>query len=325
MESPSADPLASVIIAAHNAEGFIDDAIESVLRQSHENVELIVVDDGSDDATFHKASTALAQFVGHRAYQKRKGGVSSARNFGAKRVTDASKYLFFLDADDYLTREALAIMVAHLEAHTDVGLVGCQFFSTDCGGHALKPEHRSRICWPDGMLPRDLRDDELETPLEVFFGVTGQGPFALYRRSVFEQTAGWSEDLWGHTDTDMFIRMALEAPVHYLPNRLYVKRTVPSSLLHQPDRDALYTLLRKKWSIYDPGNEEKRRRLNQARIYYHTWHVPLRNLKVAARAFGEFLKRPRLHGLVWALRLAFDGVIGLFWACLGKKRMTPEE
>lgn len=95
----------SVIVAAYNAESFLRDCLDSVLRQTFVDFEIIIVDDGSKDntATIIKEFQRLDKRV--LGLFKENGGVTSAREAGVQ--VAKGKYLFFLDSDDYIPDTAL--------------------------------------------------------------------------------------------------------------------------------------------------------------------------------------------------------------------------
>lgn len=99
--------LISIIIPLYNKQNNIAKAIESVIRQSVKNWEIIVVDDGSIDGGANIVKTYKEKFNIQYIYQKNQG-VSSARNLGMK-VAEGS-WILFLDADDYLLDDSLAIL-----------------------------------------------------------------------------------------------------------------------------------------------------------------------------------------------------------------------
>ena len=104
-------PTITVIIPAYNCGAFIREAVESALGQSLKNVEIIVIDDGSTDDTLE----VLASISDDRltVLRQRNSGVSAARNAGLAAAN--GEYIFFLDADDVLTPDALRRMVDALE------------------------------------------------------------------------------------------------------------------------------------------------------------------------------------------------------------------
>jgi glycosyltransferase involved in cell wall biosynthesis len=104
-------PCVTVVIAAYNAERLIQETLASVFGQSLENIELIVVDDGSTDAT----PEILAAVTDRRlaVIRQENAGVSAARNAGL--AAARAPYIFFLDADDILMPDALRPMVATLD------------------------------------------------------------------------------------------------------------------------------------------------------------------------------------------------------------------
>lgn len=98
----------SIIIPAYNAEKFIERAILSAVNQTAQNVEVIVIDDGSEDHTLEIAQ-ALAQKYGNiKVLHTENGGVSRARNIGLDNAN--GEYIAFLDADDMLLPDALERM-----------------------------------------------------------------------------------------------------------------------------------------------------------------------------------------------------------------------
>lgn len=111
-------PLVSVIIPTYNYARYVKKAVQSCLEQSYDNVEVIVVDDGSTDET----STVLAG-LGKKItviYQHNQG-VSVARNTGLKNAE--GEFITFLDADDYLTEDSIEIRLNILLKNPDVGIV----------------------------------------------------------------------------------------------------------------------------------------------------------------------------------------------------------
>lgn len=103
----------SVIIPAYNREHTIDACIQSVLAQRYQNFEIIVIDDGSCDATADICKTYCQKDSRVRLLCSGHGGVSAARNLGL----DASKgaFLFFLDSDDVIHPELLEVLVRDME------------------------------------------------------------------------------------------------------------------------------------------------------------------------------------------------------------------
>jgi glycosyltransferase involved in cell wall biosynthesis len=143
----SMSPKVTVVIAAYNAETFIRETIESVLAQSLQNIEVIVVDDGSTDGT----QRILGSFSDGRltVLRQENRGVSSARNVGL--AAARAPYIFFLDADDILLPDALYRMASTLDQTPEC---------VACFGHHIRitedgSELSTRAVLPWKIFPAD--------------------------------------------------------------------------------------------------------------------------------------------------------------------------
>jgi glycosyltransferase involved in cell wall biosynthesis len=108
--------LISVIVPAYQAETYLREALDSALRQDHEAVELIVVDDGSTDRTAEIAAEYPVQLV-----RREQGGPAAARNSGL--AVAKGEFLTILDADDLWPSDRLSRQLAHLTAHPEQRIV----------------------------------------------------------------------------------------------------------------------------------------------------------------------------------------------------------
>lgn len=113
-------PLISVVIPAYNAEQFLDETLESVLSQTYENWECIIVNDGSTDNTESIAKKWCEKDARFRYFYKENSGASDTRNFGIKEAR--GEYIAFLDADDLYMPNFLEVCIENL-VEKDVDLV----------------------------------------------------------------------------------------------------------------------------------------------------------------------------------------------------------
>ena len=113
-------PLISVVIPAYNAEQFLDETLESVLSQTYENWECIIVNDGSTDNTESIAKKWCEKDARFRYFYKENSGASDTRNLGIKKAR--GEYIAFLDADDLYMPNFLEICLENL-VEKDVDLV----------------------------------------------------------------------------------------------------------------------------------------------------------------------------------------------------------
>ncbi|MBQ7902043.1 MAG: glycosyltransferase family 2 protein [Clostridia bacterium] len=109
----------SIIIPVYNGEKFIDNAIKSVLAQTYEDWELVVVDDGSKDNTA-QVLEAYADNEKIHIFHQQNGGVSAARNKGMQEAVGS--HFAFLDADDLWLENHLEVMAELIDAYPDAGL-----------------------------------------------------------------------------------------------------------------------------------------------------------------------------------------------------------
>ena len=114
------DPLVSVVIPTYNYAKYIAAAINSVLKQSYRNIELIVIDDGSTDDT----ADVIAIYEGKlRYYFQKNQGLSAARNKGIE--LSNGRYIQFLDSDDILGADSIRSKVQHLNCNQNTAFVCC--------------------------------------------------------------------------------------------------------------------------------------------------------------------------------------------------------
>ena len=118
----SNSPLVSVIVAAYNAETFIKQTLDSVLNQTYKNIEVLVVDDGSEDRTAEIVAAIVQNSQRVILLQQSNQGVASARNLAIQNSRGA--YIAPIDADDIWYPQKLEKqMQCMLQAEPSVGLV----------------------------------------------------------------------------------------------------------------------------------------------------------------------------------------------------------
>ena len=127
----------SVLIPAYNCGRYIGVAIESVLSQTYQDFEIIVVDDGSEDDT-----AALAKkYERVRYIYQPHSGIAAARNRALEEAK--SEFIDFLDADDLMLPDKLRKQVSYMDKHPECELVFCQYKNfLDLEENEITPRHR---------------------------------------------------------------------------------------------------------------------------------------------------------------------------------------
>lgn len=137
--------LISVVIPVYNGERYIGEAIESVLAQNHDNIEIIVVNDGSTDAT----EDVVHSYQEVKVISQPRKGVSTARNRGIE--ISSGEFIAFLDADDLWTKDKLRIQNSLFMSHPRTDMVFGhveQFFSPE-----LADSLQGKINMISGAMP----------------------------------------------------------------------------------------------------------------------------------------------------------------------------
>jgi glycosyltransferase involved in cell wall biosynthesis len=209
-------PLVSVIIIFLNPGAFIQEAIDSVLAQSYDRWELLLVDDGSTDASTDVALRYAAQhperirYLEHEGHQNR--GMSASRNLGIRNAR--GKYFALLDADDVWLPSKLERQVEILESHPETAMVygPSQYWYSWTRNPA---ETRS-----DFMQELVIQTDRLYLPpalLENFLQHEGATPCTcsvLVRRAVAGQIGEFEESFRDmYEDQVFFSKICLQAPI----------------------------------------------------------------------------------------------------------------
>lgn len=107
--------LISIIIPMYNVENQIERCIHSICEQTYQNLEIIIIDDGSTDSSGKKADELAAQDSRIRVIHKENGGVGSARNAGIKAAR--GDYFGFVDSDDYINIDMYQVLYENLKRH----------------------------------------------------------------------------------------------------------------------------------------------------------------------------------------------------------------
>jgi glycosyltransferase involved in cell wall biosynthesis len=188
----------SVIIPVFDAEATLRQAIESALSSSSD-LELIVVDDGSTDAT-----PSIIESYGTRVYRLRQvnAGPASARNAGVRCAR--GEYLAFLDADDRWLPGMLERTVAELDSDPDCVMAYGNLLMIDSDGHSLQTSLiRGEYAHAPSM-------DEILTRMWPIMPSA-----ALIRRSAFEACGGFAEEFRGAGFEDAFLWLRLRERGHF--------------------------------------------------------------------------------------------------------------
>lgn len=121
--------LVSIIIPAYNAEKTIYVSINSAVKQTYKNIEIIVVNDGSNDNTKNILEELKKSDERVKVYHKENGGSASARNLGLK--MSKGRFIQFLDSDDTLELNAIELLVKKMEQHNNISFIlfGFNIFS----------------------------------------------------------------------------------------------------------------------------------------------------------------------------------------------------
>ncbi|MFB2837627.1 glycosyltransferase [Floridanema evergladense] len=184
-------PIISVIIPTYNAEKTIQKTIESVLNQTFTNFELIIINDGSQDATREILSRILDSRL--KVFSYPNAGLAASRNRGIYHAS--SQYISFLDADDLWTPDKLEAQLQALQNNSQAAVA---YSWTDCIDESGQFLRRGYYISASGNVYKKL--------LLTNFLENGSNP--LIRKEAFDKVGGFDESLNSAEDWDMYLRLA---------------------------------------------------------------------------------------------------------------------
>jgi GT2 family glycosyltransferase len=234
------EPSVSVVVPAFNAAATIGHALRSVRGQSLDDLEIIVVDDGSTDGTADRARLAAPEAL---VLSQRNGGPGRARNLALSRAH--GRYVAFLDADDMWFPEALEVMHECALQYPEAAVV---FASYERPFHVPRPGRPA-------LPPRRIFCELFHQQLKINMGAV------LVRRDVLEEVGGFDDrrDIYVE-DWDLWLRIAARHPFVQLPRPVVWCRTggVMSSDVGRTYRGQLLTIAKLE-SLCDQACPEARR------------------------------------------------------------------
>jgi glycosyltransferase involved in cell wall biosynthesis len=198
------DPLVTIYITNYNYGKFIRQSIESVLNQTEQDFELLIIDDGSVD----NSREIIEEYRGNPKisiiYQKNKG-LNITNNIAMR--ASHGKYLMRLDADDFLEPEAVEVMSKVLEQDDELGLVFPDYYYVDAEGQRIGEERRHNF--------------EKEVSL---YDQPAHGACTMIRLSFLKELGGYNESFTCQDGYDLWIKFIMHHKVNNVSSPLFSYR-----------------------------------------------------------------------------------------------------
>ncbi|MGO6104493.1 glycosyltransferase family 2 protein [Streptococcus pneumoniae] len=139
------EDLISIVVPVYNVEKYLKKSIESVLNQTYQNIEILLVDDGSTDSSGKICESFSKVDPRIRVFHKENGGLSDARNFGIEQMK--GQYVAFIDSDDYISKDYVWKLYSSIK-NNDSEVSICSFLLVDEKGEKIKDEllDSGKIC-----------------------------------------------------------------------------------------------------------------------------------------------------------------------------------
>ncbi len=324
-------PLVSVAIPAYNACATLRATVDSVLAQTYPHIEVIVVDDGSTDAT----PSAMASYGSHIRYlRKANGGLASARNKGCEAAS--GEYIALLDADDVCAPERIGAQVALMQLRRDMLLCSSEFSAFNAAG-PIAQQYAAKYYSTLGKTPGGVAalyperigleigpwlEDEPNAPFpvqayagDVYHALT-RGNFihpstVMFRREVIASCGLFNENIPNMCDWEWLLRVARKGKIGYIERSLLNYRISTSQLSRQRISAALDILrVREELVRADPSLMQgggARRGIGSA----------------ALDAADALVDSQRIRALSLLLKSASHGAMGLTWLKVAVKALLP--
>lgn len=241
-------PLVTVIVAAYNAEDYLQETLATIIAQDYSPLEIIVVDDGSTDGTAEIVKS-LGQRV-HYRYQQNSGSCAAPRNHGLELAK--GEFVTFFDADDRMLPGKISRQVAELEANPDAVL--CVGNYRNFTGESRSADHFS-TCPALGpyleqsqgvsflLATKECRDILIQENFTI-----ASSP--LFRTSVVVSEGGFNTDLKACEDFDLIYRTATHGSAVVLPEVFFERRLHDSNMSGDTER-MLRNLIASRLSLAD--------------------------------------------------------------------------
>ena len=208
-------PRVSVVMSVHNDVARLGLAVSGILGQTYQDLELIVIDDGSGDGTAESLDHLAASDPRLRVVHQENTGLTIAMGRGC--ALARGEFIARQDSDDWSLPLRIAEQVALMDAEARIGFVSCATQYIGPGNEAL-------------CVVR--RDDD---PERATYGLLSrrEGPPAhgstMFRKSLYEAVGGYRPQFHYAQDSDLWLRMAEQAWIGYLPQVRYVHRKEAAS------------------------------------------------------------------------------------------------
>lgn len=263
-------PLISLIIPVYNVEHYIDRCMQSVFAQTYRNLEIILIDDGSTDASGIKCDLYQKQDKRVRVLHKANGGLSSARNYGISAA--CGRYVICIDSDDYVDKDYTAYLFSLVER-----------FRTKIG-----------ICQHRVLLPNAKTDDKaVNRPAEV-----------LSAKECIERML--YHDVIDTTACAKIYERTLFQDISYPEGKLFEDIATTYKLMHESERIAVgyqskYNYIIRKNSIVNGAFNAKKLELiemtDKMAKDVILWYPDLRSAVRRRQAYARFSTLNQLAGV----------------------------
>ena len=236
--------LISIIVPCYNQAHFLEACLQSVMEQSYQNWECIIVNDGSPDNTTEIASNWTKKDNRFQYFYKENGGLSSARNTGIKQAK--GEFIQLLDSDDLLQKDKLKIQIEAFldDDEIDISVSGYRYFENNTS--ELKILGRANFLPEIALMKNDT---------DVLSVLNKRNPMVisapLYKKSVFETVGLFDEELFSLEDWDFHTRCALHKlkfqHVGFFSNSFTLIRLHEESMMRNETKmEKAYLLLKEK-------------------------------------------------------------------------------
>lgn len=239
-------PLVSILIPSYNHEKYVDDCMKSILAQSYDNLEVIIIDDCSQDKTYEKL------LAWKERLQKKTQNVSIVRNEQNIGVTKTlnkmlrkcqGKYIKTIASDDFFLPNGICDMVDFFENHPECGLIFANGIIGNRDTH-YPVENEKEYALYYQMRP-ELTGNLIEKMYENNFIFA---PGQMFSREVYVQIGGFDEEI-AIEDWDYYMRIVMVSPVAYLDRPVVMYRYTNTSMTQSASVRSRWTMRKSELQV----------------------------------------------------------------------------